>query len=204
MGLSLVTYALCKKFTQKYVEETAQEFGGLKGANCTIKSITKEDGRSVVVFEWVNSQGETRTSTMYVTDGTPIYTWIAGDHYKFGDLVINESAFYRCIVPNNDTIFDTLKWEEIGSPDGNYDIVQTASHLPTHFTVTDRKMYYCIDEDLFYLWNGEEWVPRSSVQKASSSTLGGVKVDEESINLKDDGTISVNVISDNDINKLFS
>ena len=204
MGLSLVTYALCKKFTEKYVEETAQEFGAVKGANCTIKSITKENGQNVVVFEWKNSQDETRTSTMYVTDGTPIYTWMSGDSYKYGDLVIYESAFYRCITPNNDAVFDSLKWNEIGSPDGNYDIVQSSASLPTRFTSADRKMYYSIDDDMFYLWNGYEWVARSAVQKASSSTLGGVKVDEESINLEDDGKISVNSIDDNFINDLFN
>ena len=153
MSLSVVTYALSKKYT----EEIAAQFGALKGAACTIKSIEHQNGQNIVTFEWQNNEGEVRTSTMYVEDGTPIYTWTAGDTYHYGDLVIYASAFYRCIQDNNDYTFDDTKWNEIGSPDGNYDIVQKAELLPARFTSADRKMYYCIEEQLFYLWDGQKW-----------------------------------------------
>lgn len=65
MGLSTVTYALCKKYT----DETAIQFGGLKGAPCTIASIEKEDGRNIITFQWKNDEGQIRTSQMIVEDG---------------------------------------------------------------------------------------------------------------------------------------
>jgi len=154
MGLSTVTYALCKKYT----DETAIQFGGLKGAPCKIKSVIKKDGQNIVTFEWKNDAGETRESQLFVDDGTPIYVWESGNSYKYGDLVIYESCFYRCITPNSDVVFDDTKWNEIGSPDGNYDIVQKESMLPSRFTPADRKMYFCIEEGIFYLWDGSHWV----------------------------------------------
>lgn len=153
MGVSAITYALSKKYT----DETASQFGGLKGAPCKIKSIVKENGQNVITFEWKNDEGETRESILYVDDGTPIYTWTAGYEYEYGDLVIYTSQFYRCIVPNSDTVFDETHWNGIGSPDGNYDIVETTAELPVRFTASDRKMYFSIEEGIFYLWNGTEW-----------------------------------------------
>jgi len=57
-------------------------------------------------------------------------------------------------------VFDDTKWNEIGSPDGNYDIVATEEDLPPRFTSADRKMYYCIADGIFYLWDGTQWVPQ--------------------------------------------
>lgn len=158
---ALQSYALAKKYTN----ETAEEFGGLKGAPCTIKSIVKKDGRSTVTFEWTNSSGETRESKMYVDDGTPIYVWESGNTYKYGDLAIYESCFYRCIVENSDVVFDNTKWNEIGSPDGNYDIVQDSSYLPERFTPADRKMYYSIEDGFFWLWNGLKWEEQKTLRQ---------------------------------------
>ena len=157
MGLSAVTYALCKKYT----DETAIQFGGLKGAPCKIKSIVKKDGQNIITFEWKNDAGDTRESQLFVDDGTPIYNWTAGDSYNYGDLVIYASCFYRCIVPNSDPIFDENHWNAIGTPDGNYDIVATAADLPVRFTPADRKMYFVQDESIFYLWDGTQWVPQN-------------------------------------------
>ncbi len=153
MGFSEVTYAVSKKYT----DETASQFGGLKGAPCKVKSVVKSNGQNIVTLQWTNDIGETRESKVYIDDGTPIYTWESGYSYKYGDLVIYTSCFYRCITPNSDSVFDETKWNAIGSPDGNYDIVETKSLLPIRFTSADRKMYYVIDESAFYLWNGTEW-----------------------------------------------
>lgn len=156
--MDIITYALSKKYT----DETAIEFGGLKGAPCTIKSIVKQNGQNIITFEWKNSEGETRESILIVDDGTPIYEWTAGDTYKYGDLVIYESAFYRCIIENSDTVFDDTKWNEIGSPDGNYDIVQSSSLLPPRFTPADKKMYYSINDKYFWLWDGTKWIAQKT------------------------------------------
>ena len=164
MGLNIINYALDKK----YVDETAAQFGGLKGAPCKIKSIQKTNGVNTVTFEWKNDQGETRESTMQVLDGTPIYVWQSGDSYKYGDLVIYQSCFYRCITPNSDIEFDDRKWNEIGSPDGNYDIVENSTLLPPIFTAADRKMYYSIEENIFYLWDGYQWVAQTNLVQYST------------------------------------
>lgn len=152
--MDILSYILSKKFT----EDTVIGLGAIKGANCTIKSIVHQDGINTVTFEWTGTDGTTKTSEMIVNDGTPIYTWVSGNHYLYGDLIIYASAFYRCIHENSDITFDSSHWNEIGSPDGNYDIVESATGLPPRFTSADRKMYYVIDESAFYLWTGERWV----------------------------------------------
>jgi len=157
MGLSAVTYVLAKKYT----DETAAQFGGLKGAPCQVKSVVKENGQNIITLQWVNDEGETRETKVYINDGTPIYTWEPGYSYEYGDLAIYQASFYRCTTPNSDLVFDDTKWAEIGSPDGNYDIVATAADLPIRFTHADRKMYYVIDQGIFHLWNGTEWVPQN-------------------------------------------
>lgn len=155
MGLSAVTYALSKRYT----DETAIQFGGLKGAPCKIKSIIKENGQNIITFEWKNDDGDTRESILYVEDGTPIYNYTVGYTYHYNDLVIYESAFYRCVVDEYvaEPVLDDTKFNEVGSPDGNYDIVQTKTDLPVRFTPADRKLYYVIDEGVFYLWTGTIW-----------------------------------------------
>lgn len=153
-GFSAITYALSKKYTN----DSLIGIGALKGAPCKIKSIIKEHGQNIITFEWTDDLGNNHESKLYVDDGTPIYTWTPNYPYEYGDLVIYESCFYRCIAANSDPVFDDRKWNEIGSPDGNYDIVNTASELPVRFTPADRKMYYVIDEQLFYLWDGTAWV----------------------------------------------
>lgn len=192
MGLSAVTYALCKNYTKKYVEETAAQFGALKGASCTIKSIVKQNGQNIVTFEWKNDKDETRESIMYVDDGTPIYVWTPGFSYEYGDLAIYGDSFYRCITPNSDIVFDSLKWNAIGSPDGDYDIVQSAEYLPQRFTPADRKMYYCIDNDCFYLWDGITWTPKTSVY-----------ANETMFNKDENGKLSINTVTNSEIDNLF-
>ena len=154
MALSLETLAMAKTYTN----ETVIGGGAIKGKNCRIQSVVHENGRNTVTFLWVLDDGTERTSQMVVLDGTPIYEWQSGDSYEYGNLVIYASCFYRCITPNQDISFDATKWNEIGSPDGNYDIVEDASLLPVIFTAADRKMYFSINDEAFYLWNGQEWV----------------------------------------------
>lgn len=153
MGLSAVTYALSKSYTDK----SLIGMGALKGAPCKIKSITKKDGLNIIVFEWEDDLGQKHESTLTVNDGTPIYEWCSGDRYEYGDLVIYESSFYRCTTPNSDSVFNPSHWSAIGSPDGAYGLVDTGSDLPVRFTTADRKLYYVIDEGIFYLWNGIQW-----------------------------------------------
>lgn len=155
MGMDKKILAVAKQYTDESIEGIT---GTLAGKNCIIESCTKANGRTTVIFKWTADNGDVKRTTMIVQDGTPIYEWTSGDHYEYGDLCIYASCFYRCITPNDDIIFDATKWNEIGSPDGNYDIVQNNELLPTIFTAADRKMYYSIEDGLFCLWNGLQWV----------------------------------------------
>lgn len=167
MSLNVVTYAMSKKFT----EDSLIGLGCLRGKPVTIKSTTKKNGQTEIVFEWVALQPDGVTEVkqetkIYIDDGTPIYVWTSGNTYKYGDLCIYNSCFYRCITENSDITFDDIKWNEIGSPDGSYDIAQDYSKLPPRFTSADRKIYYCINNYVsgsilyksgYYLWNGTTW-----------------------------------------------
>ena len=167
MAIDVVTYAA----SRKYVEETVIGLGGLKGAPATIKSIVHQNGVNIVTFEWTGDSGTKQQQTMEVYDGTPIYVWESGNTYKYGDLAIYASKFYRCITENSDITFDDTKWNEIGSPDGNYDIVQNSTMLPERFTAADRKMYYSIEDMEFYLWNGERWILQESTSSISEEQI---------------------------------
>ena len=109
MGLSAVTYALSKKYTDK----TVIGLGGLKGAPCKVKSVVKTDGRSVVTLEWKGDDGTTQTSEIYVNDGTSV--WIPGRDYAVNDIVIKDDTLYICKVANSDVSFDDTKWSIVVS-----------------------------------------------------------------------------------------
>lgn len=63
--IDIVTYALSKKYTDKTVEG----LGVLKGADCTVKSITENDDNITVTFEWTGTGGTKETSVMTVPKG---------------------------------------------------------------------------------------------------------------------------------------
>lgn len=151
-----------------YTDEALKEVGALRGKPCTIKSTEHKDGRNKVVFEWTANDGTTRETTIYIYDGTPIYVWESGNTYKYGDLVIYESSFYRCIVENSATTFNDDFYEEINSTDGNYDIVQNKELLPSRFTPADKKMFYAYEEECFYFWNGYNWSPRFKLKAGNN------------------------------------
>lgn len=91
MGFSASAYALSKKYT----DETAVQFGGLKGANCKIKSITpSEDERyNTVVFEWKNDEGATQTSSMIVKNGSIAEVTAILDHgVKIAEIELDDET----------------------------------------------------------------------------------------------------------------
>lgn len=200
MAIDKKVYALSKHYT----DETVIGLGALKGASAQIKSIEHRDGQNIVTFLWEATDGSTRESIMRVNDGTPIFTYTVGDTYHYGDIVIYEAAFYRCSVSEciAEEILDVSKFEELNNADHQYDIVENASLLPPRFTPADRKMYYCIDEMCFYLWNGYKWAKQE--KKASYTEVGMVKIDEETLEIDENAKISIKVISNNDIQGLFN
>ena len=144
-----------------YTEETVIGLGALKGAPCTIKETEHKDGQTKIVFEWTATDETKRDTTIYVSDGTPIYIYTAGNTYHYNDLAIYAGMLYRCthehVAPAE---LVQSYWDAIGSQDGNYSIVDTITDLPNRFTAADRKMYYVISAGVYYLWNGVEWKPQ--------------------------------------------
>ena len=65
MAIDVKTLSVAKK----YVKDTSDSLGSLKGAPCTIKSITKVEGGQKVTFEWTGTSGTKQTSEMTVKDG---------------------------------------------------------------------------------------------------------------------------------------
>ena len=86
-------YALSKKYTKS----TAEEFGALKGAPCTIQSIVDIDGGHRITFSWENSQGQTLTDTVDLMDG------------ESPEIVVKEStgSTYILHIKTADGEFDT-------------------------------------------------------------------------------------------------
>ena len=63
-------YVLSKSFTNNSLKGIT---GALAGKNCTIKSATKADGVTTVVFAWTADDGTEKTTTIQVNDGTDDY-----------------------------------------------------------------------------------------------------------------------------------
>ena len=151
MGLSAVTYALSKKYTDK----TVIGLGGLKGAPCKVKSVVKTDGRSVVTLEWKGDDGSTQTSNVYVDDGVSV--WLSGRSYIVNDIVVKDDILYICKTANSDVTFDKTKWAIVGGGGKDYYIINTLAERPSTLDPSDRKIYFCIQTGLFYLWDGIKW-----------------------------------------------
>lgn len=102
-------------------------------------------------------------------DGLPIYLWTSGSTYAVDDLVIKDNLMYICTVANSDVEWNSNHWSAIGSADGNYGIVDTYDNLPSGLTISDRKMYFVIDEGIYYLWDGSQWTPQTTNVEAIST-----------------------------------
>lgn len=65
MAISAATYLMAKK----YVNETADALGAVKGAPCTIKSVEETPTGTLITFEWVSNEGVTQTTQIGVKNG---------------------------------------------------------------------------------------------------------------------------------------
>lgn len=163
----VISYILSRQYTKK----TVIGLGALKGAPCTVESVVKQDGQNIITLKWTGDDGTVQRTTVIVDDGTPIYVWVSGTHYNYGDLAIYESCFYRCIQENSDTVFDETKWNAINSADSSYGIVQRKALLPARFTAADRKLYYAIEDEEFFLWNGTAWIAQLKYVQGNGTTI---------------------------------
>lgn len=44
------------------------------------------------------------------------------------------------------------------SGNAKFVIVENESELPDYLTARDRRMYFSVEDEQFFLWNGHEWV----------------------------------------------
>ena len=64
--MDIIDIVLSKKYTDESIKGIT---GALAGKNCTIKSATKADGITTVVFAWTADDGTEKTTTIQVNDG---------------------------------------------------------------------------------------------------------------------------------------
>lgn len=135
------------QIAKNYANQLAEQFGSLKGAPCTIKSITKDDKTSTVIFEWENEDGTKQQTSMFVQDGQDaelIYVelqtkWINGKYAivdkdenvltynDIVDLYQNQKTFVYCVHTNVITL-PSFKEDEGFAFTGTYTI-RDKSHI---------------------------------------------------------------------------
>ena len=142
---------------------------------------------------------------LYGTDapigGIQILSWSSGNTYYVDNLVLYLYDLYQCLEDNSDATFDDSKWKKIGAYDGDYAIINDMTALPLNLKSTDRKLYYSITDLSFFLWNGTTWIKQQ--KKATYNDLGSIIVDEETLNIDENGKLSIRVITDSQVNTLF-
>ena len=90
--MDIIDIVLSKKYTDESLKGIT---GALAGKNCTIKSATKADGVTTVVFAWTADDGTEKTTTIQVNDGVKGEIGDKGDKgdkLTFNDLTDEEKA----------------------------------------------------------------------------------------------------------------
>lgn len=82
MGISIPTLPISKKYTK----DTAEEFGAVKGAPCTVESQEHDAVNHVtrLVLKWENSEGAVQRTTVLLPDGAKGETGTPGTNGKDG------------------------------------------------------------------------------------------------------------------------
>lgn len=99
--MDLVTLSLAKK----YVEDTANGLGAVKGSPATIESITPVEGGNEVVFAWTGTDGTKQTQTMFVAEGKTTdatggqYSLVQNNDYA---IAISDSEGNIAVAVDND------------------------------------------------------------------------------------------------------
>lgn len=90
--MDIIDIVLSKKYTDESIKGIT---GALAGKNCIIKSATKADGVTTVVFAWTADDGTEKTTTIQVNDGAKGEIGDKGDKgdkLTFNDLSNEEKA----------------------------------------------------------------------------------------------------------------
>ena len=202
--MDILTYALAKK----YVTQSLDGLGAVKGANCTIKSTTQKDDGTEIVFEWTGISGTKETTTILVKNGEQGNGVAKVEKIKTVDLVDT----YRMTFDDGNTFDYEVTNGSSGSGGGKIDIVKVNGvELP----VVDKAVDIEIPEYI-YIGNTEPtdenvvlWVnpdeasgnPEVAISKAEGNALeqkqdglyvaeGAIKISKEESNIieqKSDG-----------------
>ena len=157
---------------KRYVASTADSLGSLKGAPCTIKSITEVDGGQKVTFEWTGTSGTKQTSEMTVKNGVSItdvelntndelvITLSDGTTKNIGVLptikgvspTIKEDAgnnadVYKLVIKDVNGTITTPNLKASSSGDGSYQLIEKYSKLGNSYT-TSKIAYVQTDETI--------------------------------------------------------
>ena len=124
--MDIIDIVLSKKYTDESLKGIT---GALAGKNCTIKSATKADGVTTVVFAWTADDGTEKTTTIQVNDGAKGEIGDKGDKgdkLTFNDLTDEEKAslkgqdgFNPTITENADNT-DKIYKLDIETVDGKF------------------------------------------------------------------------------------
>ena len=111
---------------KSYVKKSLVGMGALKGAPCTIKSITydSENKLNTVVFEWEDDNGDKHTSTMLVYDGRDGTNGTNGQDGVDGfspkiTVKTSTSSEYILTITTEDGSFDTPNLKGSGGGGGS-------------------------------------------------------------------------------------
>lgn len=104
MGLEILTLGSSKTYTR----ESLLGLGALKGAPCTIKSITEVDGGQKITFEWTGASGTKQTSDMTVKDGASITS-----------VEVNSDNTLTCTLSDGSTVTTTNKIKTVKGDKGD-------------------------------------------------------------------------------------
>ena len=112
-------YVLSKSFIKKSLDGQ----GALKGAPCTIKSITEVDGGQKVTFEWTGTSGTKQTSEMTVKNGVSV-TGVSDKGNGVFTLLLSDGSETDPIptVKGDDGYSPTIT-EDVGNTDDIYKLV---------------------------------------------------------------------------------
>lgn len=114
MALDMITLSLAKK----YVDDVLENAGSLKGANCTIKSITETSDGNLVVFQYQNEDGTVETQEMTVKHGKDGEKGDIGDPGVSVTKVVVDSSNHLIITLSNGTTQDAGLVPTIAGKDG--------------------------------------------------------------------------------------
>lgn len=125
--MDIIDIVLSKKYTDESLKGIA---GALAGKNCTIKSATKTDGVTTVVFAWTADDGTEKTTTIQVNDGVDGKD-TSQDAVLFTEQTLNDSQ--RAQARENIGAADAARQNIlVGSEIGNPIVVDDAFSAPLY------------------------------------------------------------------------